>query len=312
MHTIKFVAHHTGLSPHVIRAWERRYSVLSPERTPTNRRLYSEEDITKLALLQRVVQAGHSIGQVANLSVPELQKLLRKVSDFPMGLGIEGNSMREVAETPYVEDCLRSIERLDMGGLENTLIRATATLGVTQTMEHILVPLLHQIGERWQEGELRPAHEHMATAVIRNLLGRTLASFQPSVLSPCLVVSTPVGQRHELGALIVAITATSVGWRVLYLGADLPAEEIAGATLQGQALAVALSIVFPPDDPRLSYELTMLRSLLGHRVPILVGGRATSSYLPELRSVGALVIEDLLQLRRQLELLRSSATVTSR
>ena len=68
MHTIKFVAIHTGISPHTIRAWERRYSALSPDRTATNRRLYSTTDIEKLSLLQRAVQAGHSIGQIANLA----------------------------------------------------------------------------------------------------------------------------------------------------------------------------------------------------------------------------------------------------
>src|SRR5579871_2950965 len=76
MHTIKFVAQHTGLSAHTIRAWERRYAALSPERTATNRRLYSTDDMEKLSLLRRAVQAGHNIGQIARLSLSDLQRLL--------------------------------------------------------------------------------------------------------------------------------------------------------------------------------------------------------------------------------------------
>lgn len=295
MHTIKFAARHTGLSQHTIRAWERRYTAIAPDRTATNRRLYSIEDIEKLSLLHRAVQAGHSIGQVAHLSIPELQRLF---ADAPA-------AEPESQPSPYMEECLRAVERLDAQGMEDALARAAALLGAAALIDRVLLPLLQSIGERWREGDVRTAHEHMASAIVRTFLGRMLDAFQPPALAPRLIVTTPAGQLHELGALIAAVTAASEGWRVLYLGPNLPSEEIAGAAHQAGARAVALSIVYPPDDPRLGQEIVSLRKHLGQEIPILAGGRAAAAYRDALNSIQAIHIPDMPTMRTELEGLRT-------
>ena len=144
--------------------------------------------------------------------------------------------------------------------------------GIATVVEQVVVQLLTEIGELWRAGDLRIAHEHMATAVLRSSLGNMLDTFHPSEFAPLLIVTTPLGQFHELGALIVAIVAATEGWRALYLGPNLPATEIAGSAFQSNAAAVALSIVFPPDDPRIGVELLALRKALGS-TPLIVGGR---------------------------------------
>src|SRR5579871_1811614 len=162
MHTIKFVAQHTGLSAHTIRAWERRYAALSPERTATNRRLYSTDDMEKLSLLRRAVQAGHNIGQIARLSLSDLQRLLAQ------------NEALEAEKAPAkflpLEECLRAVEQLDAAALEYALTRAAAMLGTLVMIDQVALPLLQRIGERWREGEVRVAHEHMASAIVRTYL----------------------------------------------------------------------------------------------------------------------------------------------
>jgi DNA-binding transcriptional MerR regulator/methylmalonyl-CoA mutase cobalamin-binding subunit len=307
LHPIRYVAKHTGLSQHTIRAWERRYAALSPDRTTTNRRLYSSEDIEKLSLLNRAVRAGHSIGQIAGLSVAQLQSLAIPETPAEIGSNLQDSIFTDSNQraTPWLEECRLAVERLNAQGLDEALSRAAAHLGTAALIDRVLLPLLNTIGEKWREGDLRPANEHMASAIIRTFLGRILETFHPDLSAPCLIVTTPVGQVHELGALIAAVTAASEGWRVLYLGPNLPADEIAGAALQSGAMAVALSIVYPPDDSRLEQEIKNLRTMIGPESAILAGGRSSAAYRAPLDSIRAIHLSDLHALRKELETLRN-------
>jgi methylmalonyl-CoA mutase cobalamin-binding domain/chain len=173
------------------------------------------------------------------------------------------------------------------------------------------VPLMHSIGDLWQKGELRPIHEHMASAVVRSFLGNMRGAYHLSATAPHLIVTTPARQLHELGALIVAATAASEGWQVTYLGPDLPPEEIAAAAVQKGARAVAISIVYPPDDVMLTDVLKRLRRLLPSTTELLAGGRASKAYIPILDEIGAVHVESLSALRQELEILRSGPEPTT-
>ncbi|MBS1241871.1 MAG: transcriptional regulator, MerR family, partial [Gemmatimonadetes bacterium] len=118
-----------------------------------------------------------------------------------------------------------------------------------------------------------------------------------STAAPTVLVATPANQRHELGAKIVATTATTEGWRVVFLGADLPAEAIANAAIQARAAVVALSMIFPVDDPGILDEMRRLRSLLPPQVLVVAGGPAAEAHATALVSDGVRVVEDLEQLR---------------
>jgi methylmalonyl-CoA mutase cobalamin-binding subunit len=175
-------------------------------------------------------------------------------------------------------------------------------------VDQVVIPLLEQLGGGWRAGHVRIASEHMATVVLRTYLMRTFGAFQPAAPAPTLVVTTPAGQHHEFGALVAAVTAVAQGWRVLYLGPNLPAEEIAGAAHRSMAKAVALSIVYPPDDPGLPDELITLRRSLGPDMPVLVGGRDSAAYRDTLARIHALVPADLNGLRAVLATLRTADT----
>ena len=110
------------------------------------------------------------------------------------------------------------------------------------------------IGELWRGGTLTAAHEHFASAALRVWLGNAARPFGAVDEAPMLLVAMPAGQVHELGALLVGATAAHLGWQVTYLGASLPPAEIAGAAVQKRARAVALSLVYPEDDPWLPGE----------------------------------------------------------
>ncbi len=295
-YTIGTLASKTGLSQHTIRAWERRYQALSPGRSVTNRRIYLEDDIERLSLLKEVVESGHSIGQVAHLRTEQLRTLVK--SSRPKGF---------VAENPlgdmpgkHLAACREALEGLDPEGLEESLVRAGAVLGVAGLLDGVVIPLLANIEAGWVDGSIRISQEHMASAVLRSFLHRIRRSMPASANAPRLIVTTPRDQYHEIGALIVAIVAAMQSWRVTYLGPNLPTKEIAEAVRVSGANAIALSLVYPVDDPNLANDLLALREDLGPTVPILVGGRAAGHYVDALDEIGARICPDLTTFREVL------------
>lgn len=286
-HAIRFVAQKTGLSSHVIRVWERRYGAVAPQRSGTNRRLYSDVDLNRLILLAQASRCGHNIGTIARLPEERLRVLAADCLQTRQCTGI--------APDGFVTTALDAVKALDSAGLEAVLTRAAVAIGNQGVLCRVIAPLVCALGTGWKAGDITAAQEHFATATIRSFLSQ-IRPHSVTENTPRLVVATPSGQLHELGALLVAAAAGSGGWQVTYLGAALPAAEIAGAATQARARAVALSVVYPEDDPHLPNELRSLRKLLPAAVPLLLGGRAVSAYRPALKGTRITFIEALPEL----------------
>lgn len=299
-HPIRVVARRTGLSRDVLRAWELRYTAVEPARTDGGQRLYSDADIERLRLLQKALDGGRRIGQVADLKTDELRQLVREDERArpPAGPEQDGRSGANRSQNLLAE-CLEALLGMDADRLAATLDRAAATLHDSELIEEVLTPLMVEIGDLWRSEQLTPAHERMATAEVRRTLDELRHSLQRT-RGPAIVVATPAGQRHEIGALLAAAVAASEGWRVLYLGADLPAASIATAVRTMAAEAVALSIIYPPDDARLDDELRDLRDLLPKGVAVIVGGGAVEGYRDTLSEIGALALPAVGSLRATL------------
>jgi len=299
MHPIGFVATRTGLTPHVIRIWELRYNAITPTRTDTNRRLYSDADVERLILLRKATRAGHKISQLSKLPLDRL----RAIAD--------ASPERRLTPSPAVADvtlaqCLEAVQHLDAHTLERLLAQAALKKSHTAIIETLIVPLMEQVGELWHNGTLRPANEHLATAVVRSFIASITEAYPLAAAAPRVIFTTPAGQWHELGALVAAATAATQGWHVTYLGPNLPADEIAAAATQTQATLVALSILYPGDDPNVGHELHKLRRLLGAGIQLLVGGRVAGNYQQVIEEVGAIRINDIAHLRLELDALRSN------
>ncbi len=277
-YSIRAVADKTGLSAHTIRAWERRYGVITPDRTDSNRRMYNEVAIDRLILLRDAVALGHSIGMIASLPTEDLRKL-----SMTAQLARTGAS----ASTDFLDESMAAMQALDSEALAGSLVRATAVLGVDQFLHDVVMPLLEELSRGWEAGTIGIAQEHLATAVLRTQLDRIRISLQAPAYAPRLLVTTPQGQTHELGAMLVSITAAREGWHVTYLGPNLPSGEIVAAAQLIGAQAVALSLVYPLADPLVVTELRALRAGLGADLPIIVGGRAADSYAEVLAEIGA-------------------------
>jgi methylmalonyl-CoA mutase cobalamin-binding domain/chain len=312
-HPIRVVVRRTGVPADLLRAWERRYGVVRPERAETGRRLYSDADIEKLRLLRGLVQAGRRISDVAGLTLAELRGLaeedresaVRDIVAADSAVGRAAPGSQDPAQ--WLAESIRAVEELDRERLRDVLTRAAIVLSRPQLRKDVLVPLIQEIGERWSNGSLRIVHEHVATAVIRSFVGSLVEANGYAPAQRQLIIATPPGQNHELGALLAAATAGDLGWGVLYLGPNLPAEEIAAAALQRNARAVGLSLVYPGDDPGLPDQLRKLRRYLGSDVTIFVGGQAAGAYEEVLRETGCLLVEDLASFHKQLNRLARAA-----
>ena len=287
-HPVRLVSERTGLSPHVLRIWERRYQAVAPGRSAGGQRLYSDADIERLRLLHLATEAGRNISHIVTLPDADLRAMVRADQEAERS----APSRSQVAGPPaddaalagsLLQVAVEAVERLDAGLLEGALRRGIARLGLPGTVDRMITPLLIGIGERWHAGQLNPAHEHLATAVIRRVLDGVLQDCAAGgAARPRIVVATPSGQFHELGALLAAAEAASAGWQVTVLGVDLPLADISRAVELTGARAVALSLIYPHDDPRLAAELRQFIERLPGRVTLLLGGAATADYAASL------------------------------
>ena len=285
------VVQRTGLTSHAIRAWERRYGAVEPARTEGGQRLYSDAQVMRLRLLKRATAGGRSISSVAGLSTEELTALV----------GEDGRSENGPAgpdRSDYLEACLAAADRLDAQTLREELMRAVVSLSAPVFVTQVVGPLLARVGELWEEGAMRPAQEHVVSTAVRQVLDWLLGRYEASADAPLLVACTPAGELHEFGAMLASVVAADVGWRVLYLGPSLPAEEIAMAADQSGAVVVAVSVVDGEDEDveRSGRELVALRAALPEGVLLVAGGRRASDVGPD----GVTVVEDLDSLREVL------------
>jgi len=312
--SMKVASRMSGLTPHAIRAWERRYGVIKPGRDSNNRRFYRESDIERLTLLHKATDAGHPISQIAGYSRDELREIVgnMNVIDLPSRMTPEPRITGDLTlvrdYNAYVDEILGAIEKMDRKSLEETLISVETETGRNALLERVVIPLMERIGDLWRKGEMRISHEHLASQAVRTFLGSLLASQKTFPGAPHVLVTTPSDQVHEIGALSAAVTAASEGWNVTYLGPSLPSEEIAGAVLHNGSKALILSLIYPESDPLVARELLKLRRYLPG-TPIIVGGRARQSYSQVLSEIGAVVVNDLYGVRTVLESIRTTGGI---
>lgn len=297
-HPVRLVANRTGLSPHVLRAWERRYGVVTPHRSEGGQRLYSDHDVERLRQLRQLTGRGHSISRIASLSLADLERLEQQALPEP-ALQPAG-AVESSAAAELVGEALHAIRSLDADELQAVLQRAAVTLGGPLFLDEVVAPAVEAVGDGWAGGSLSVAQEHMSSAVFRRVLEWLVGVYRVEGEAPRLVVATPPGQVHEIGALMVAACAAAEGWGITYLGADLPVADLLAAAHDTGARAVALSVVYSSDDEKLLAALGSARAGLAEGTPLLVGGSAASHLREPLEDLGAVVLDSLPELRARL------------
>jgi len=198
----------TGVSPELLRAWELRYGLLEPSRTAGRFRLYSEADVARVRRMRANLADGLSASEAARAALAE-----RPQADSP---GLE-----EAAD-----DLARSLEGYDDVGAQGALDGLLAAFSLDVVVREVLVPYLHDVGERWKRGALSVGQEHFISNVIR---GRLLALSRgwDRGLGPRAVLASAEGDQHDLPVLLFGVVLRTHGWRITFLGADTPVASLA-------------------------------------------------------------------------------------
>ncbi|MFN2427238.1 MAG: MerR family transcriptional regulator [Candidatus Binatia bacterium] len=280
-HPIQVVARRTGVNVELLRAWERRYHVVAPSRDESGKRLYSDSDIDRITLLRRVVERGLRIKAAAEKTDEELAEFLR---DHDVATAAPRTVGKSTAVEDLLAQCRVAVADCNRDRLERLIEGARADLALPVWTDDFLAPLISWVGQAWSDGELRIYQEHLATSVLRGCIARGLSAAQGDVAT--IVVATLSGESHELGALLAAVSAAATGWRVEFLGPNLPAGEIAAAVKRFGARAIALSVVLPARDGRAVEEIRLLKDLVGQEVAIFAGGSGAAALEPVLGEVG--------------------------
>ena len=302
---ISFVARQTGLTAHQIRSWERRYRAIVPQRTETNRRLYSEADIVRLVLLAKARNAGHSLAQVAELPTEDLMRLINTNSSA--GIVPSSKSKGDVEKSSYLYGAILSaVLSLDVAGLEKALEKAAVELTRIGLVNRIIMPLAAKLHELCQTGRIEAINKIVATNVIRTFLLNMLRSTKISASSPKIVITTPPGQSHEVGALVIALLASESGWQAKYFGPGLTAEEAAAAIAFTKARVLALYVHPQVDAYQLRTELARLRRCLSDETTVLIGGQIDTANIDLFDASGILLIREGESFRDTLETLLAS------
>jgi DNA-binding transcriptional MerR regulator len=260
LYPIRAVSELTGVNAVTLRAWERRYGLIRPERTPKGHRLYSQNDIDTIQQILDELGKGIAISRVA-----------------------EALQMQPAAKTAdadvwmrYQARMIEAISRFDENVLDATYNEAMALYPVDIVTRQLLTPLLKQLGERWQTSQGSVAEEHFFSVFMRNKLGARFHHRNMRNTGPCLIAACLPGEHHEFGLLLFALSAHARGYRLILLGADMPLTELPYVIQRTQSDGIVLSGSVLLDSDMFKDQLRQLTQT--SNLPIFVGGQVAENY----------------------------------
>ncbi len=249
-----------GVSPELLRAWERRYGLLDPTRSPGGFRLYSNVDAERVGAMKGYVERGLSAAEAARAVLA--------------GRGVDEPPSAALAESRA--SFQEALERFDEDAANSLFDRLLATFGTDTVMVEVVLPVLRSLGEGWAEGRITVAQEHFASNVLRGrLLG--LARGWGRGTGPLAVLACPPGEQHDLPLLLFGIALREAGWRIAFLGADTPIETVESAAAYIHTNAVVLTAVAPERLRAVEPELAKLAG----GTAVAIGGAGADPELAE-------------------------------
>jgi MerR family transcriptional regulator, light-induced transcriptional regulator len=245
-----------GVPVELLRAWERRYGLLEPARTAGGFRLYSEDDIARVRTMRAHLDRGLSAAESARATLAESRE---------SSTSIVADGAGELA---------RALERFDDMGAQAVVDRLLATVTLDVVLRRVVIPYLHELGEKWERGEISVGQEHFASNVLRGRLSGLARGWDRGA-GPRALLACAEEEQHDLPLLIFGVALRSHGWRISYLGADTPRASLAQAVDALAPAAVVLSGTVPGVFDPLIPELREIANM----VQLFLGGAAASEDL---------------------------------
>lgn len=257
---IRVLSEQTGVPPTTLRAWERRYGLLQPVRTPKGHRVYGQADLDTVRRVVQLLEAGSTISKAVNM--------IKSGEPAAFDRELQGNHW-----VLYRKRCLQSLEAFDDRRLDAVYNEALAIYPIDVVTAQLLLPVLQQLGSEWQQRSNGVAEEHFFSAWLRNKIGARMHHEAGRTRGRRLLMACLPGEHHELGILLFGLSAMAHAYRILYLGPDLPLQQVPVTAAKGDVAAVLLS----GSSGRISSELhrDILQLAADMEVPLMLGGQVS-------------------------------------
>lgn len=257
---IRVLSEQTGVPATTLRAWERRYGLLKPARTPKGHRIYHATDLETVRQVLSLLHAGSTIGKAA--------KQVKSGDPFR-----PEKERGDSAWTMYQKRCMQSVRAFDDRRLDAVYNEALALYPIDLVTDRLLLPMLQKLGKEWQQRSKGVAEEHFFSSWLRNKVGMRMSHESGRTRGQRLLAACLPGEHHELGILLFCLSVLAHGYRLLYLGADLPLQQVKGVTVHAGVAGVLLSGSSRELTVALHGELEALAGELS--VPLMVGGEVS-------------------------------------
>lgn len=300
LYRIGAVARLTGISPDVIRVWERRYRVVEPVRDEkSGLRLYSDDHVSRLQRIRRATEAGHAIGRVAAMSDDELERLA--------GTGLAAHREERSATQMAVSRIVLAIRAGDAAAAEQALASASMQFDARVLALDVLAPALRRAGKMWEEGTLSVWQEHLLSSLVRIVTGSLMRTL-PRTSAGSMLFATPPYELHEFGVSLASLIAAAHGRPTHNLGANVPVSEIASAVRRLRPVAVVIGMT--REDEALANAHAFARQIdeaIPRRIALWFGGPNGPAVAQSLSSQRARGVPTLELFDKQLDSLANGA-----
>jgi DNA-binding transcriptional MerR regulator len=273
---IRTVSTLTGVNPVTLRAWERRYGLIKPVRTPKGHRLYTMADVDLIKRIVALLDGGMSIGQVDQVLCSD-----------------QAPSEGEIPLDPwdhYQQRLIQAIAGFDEASLNALYNEALSLYPIDIVTTRLIVPLLRELGRRWETAQGGVAEEHFFSVFMRNKLGARFHHRNRETRGPKLLAACMPGEHHEVGILLFTLAALDHDYRVILLGANTPLQVLPAVVERAACRAIVLA--GSAEVPAAELQEFLPRLVAQTQVPVFVGGQVTIRYPQELAASGAVSLGD--------------------
>ncbi|WP_299820974.1 MerR family transcriptional regulator [uncultured Pontibacter sp.] len=247
-YTIKELEHLSGIKAHTIRIWEQRYNILCPKRTETNIRYYDDADLKAILNISLLNERGYKISKIAQMQPEQIMQTVQQLCD------------ESCRGSHHISTLVKAMVDMDEEAFERTLSTAALQLGLKETMNEVINPFLTKIGILWQTGNITPAHEHFVSNLIRQKLivaidGQVVRTQEDA---PVYILYLPEGELHELALLYINYLLRSSNKKVVYLGQNLPFEDLEKTYKQFKADCICTVLTSYPEREQVQAYINQL------------------------------------------------------
>ncbi|MDB5255393.1 MAG: MerR family transcriptional regulator [Chitinophagaceae bacterium] len=250
------------MKAHTIRIWEQRYNLISPQRTGTNIRFYTDEEVKRLLKVSALYHQGMKISKIASMSESEINEYIQNIE---LHTGNEHVALEKL-----------TIAMIDLNEEQflSVFNPCIAERGFKNTMIQLIYPFLQKVGVMWQVGDVHPAQEHFISNLIRQKLISAIDQlYKPKTeTDPKIILFLPEGELHELGLLFYSYLLQEMNYHVIYLGQSVPSQDLAKVAEKYHCQLFVSSIINPAAVDSFSQTLSLLQTTLGPGIKLYVAG----------------------------------------